>query len=121
MSVTNIEDAVAYENLVIKDGEVGHMLIPGGQGDLKRGLILTNTGLAMQSKADNYACYVLAENVSTGAAPGDDDPDPDPVVAQVYKTGTFNKAALTAVEGYTITDADYLSLRDYGILVEDVF
>lgn len=82
--------------------------IPSGTGVLKRGTVVDSAGAVMASGKTAYA--ILCDDVDTTAGS---------VVAEVYVAGCFNANALIVAEGYTLTAADLLALRNGGIYIEN--
>lgn len=92
-----------------------------GQGDMTRGTVLAlSTGTAGDSamvilgttaKVDEtlMANCILADDASTGAEAG------TAVVALAYRSGHFNRQALTVKVGYTLNLGDEEALRKGGI------
>ena len=85
--------------------------IKSGEGKLSRGSVLMR---------DANGKYVLADT-SAGTAEvilaADVDATSSAVVAEVYNSGDFLENDLIVAEGYTLTDADRLSLKNAGIYV----
>lgn len=86
--------------------------LASGQGILKRGTVVAlsggkgkimNTGLTPHG--------VLCDDVDTTSAD---------VLAEVYVTGCFNKAALIVASGYELTAENAKTLRDAGIFFENI-
>lgn len=84
-------------------------------GVVKRGTIISGTpggtdfaALAAAASASK-ALYVLAEDVDTAVD----------VVGIAYRTGHFNRNAVTVGTSYTLTAADEEALRKSGILLTD--
>ena len=84
-------------------------------GVVKRGTVLSGTpggaDFAVLSAAASAekALYVLAEDCDTT----------EDAVGIAYRTGHFNRNALTVGEGYALTAADEEILRKSGILLAD--
>lgn len=84
-------------------------------GTVKRGTIISGTPggtdfAALAAAADaTKAIYVLADDVDTTVD----------VTGIAYRTGHFNRDALTVGSSYTLTAADEEVLRGKGILVSD--
>lgn len=111
--VENVPEAdVVTVKLAAKKGESGSQT---DVGVVKRGTIISGTpggtdfaALAAAASASK-ALYVLAEDVDTAAD----------VVGIAYRTGHFNRNALTVDSAYTLTAADEEALRKSGILLSD--
>lgn len=118
------------KNLVNKVGEVGQdnliaklwppaetfgIKIAGGEGELKRGTVLSleegGTYVVLDDDAAEANC-ILADDV-------DVDPS-DETVAVAYRTGHFNRKALIVASGYKMTIEDEEALRKGGILLSDM-
>ena len=84
-------------------------------GVVKRGTIITGTpggtdfAALAAAAATTKALYVLAEDVDTSVD----------VVGIAYRTGHFNRGALTVGADYALTAADEEMLRKSGILLSD--
>lgn len=84
-------------------------------GPIARGTVITGTpggsdfaALAAAASATK-ALFVLAEDVDATES----------TVGIAYRTGHFNRSALTVASGYTLTAADEEALRKSGILLSD--
>lgn len=115
-------DALFVENVPEADVVAVKLAAKSGSGDdavdvgvVKRGTIITGTpggadfaALAAAAVATN-ALYVLAEDVDTA----------EDVVGIAYRTGHFNRQAVTVAADYALTAADEEALRKSGILLAD--
>ena len=85
--------------------------VAAGQGTMKRGTVVALDGTEAKTMATGLTPHgVLCNDVDATEA----------AVAEVYVTGCFNKGALIVAEGYELTAADVLALRNGGIFVENV-
>lgn len=108
---------VGYDNLFVEnvpEADVVMVKLATG-GVVKRGTIITGTpggsdfaALAAAASATK-ALYVLAEDVDTAVD----------TVGIAYRTGHFNRGALTVGSSYALTAADEEMLRKSGILLAD--
>lgn len=83
---------------------------------LKRGTVMTQEAdgtLAVlgSTGASGDAAYILTDDVEVGTE--------ENVSTTAYRTGCFNKGAVTVADGYTMTAADEDALRKYGIVFVD--
>lgn len=117
--------SVAFDGLIvanIPEADVFHVSIRANEGALVRGTVLSlSTGSAGDGKMvilgttaitneTLAANCILAEAVTVGATA---------VTALAYRTGHFNRDALTVKTGYTMTAANEEDLRKGGILLSD--
>ena len=126
---------VGFDDLIIDcvpQADVVTIQLAASQGILKRGSVVSGTpgstmtllaaalapsvsGTAAESTVTGsvaaVAAYILADDVDTGTSGA--------VVGVAYRTGHFNRKALTVGSSYTLTDADEEFLREAGILLGD--
>ena len=89
---------------------------------LKRGTVLAKSSVdnklvvlgttAATSETLTPDC-ILCDDIVVGTT--------EDVIATVYTAGCFNTQKITAASSYTITDADYDTLRKYGIVFKAAF
>lgn len=85
--------------------------VAASQGVLQRGTVLALDGTEAKIMATGLTPHgVLCDDVDATEA----------AVAEVYVTGCFNKGALIVADGYDLTAADVLALRNGGIFLENV-
>ena len=108
---------IGYDNLFVENiPEADVVLVKlTAAGVVKRGTVLSGTpggddfaALSAAASADK-ALYVLAEDCDTAAD----------TVGIAYRTGHFNRNALTFGGNYALTAADEEILRKSGILLAD--
>ena len=111
-------DTFKSDNLIAGSGlplTGGTVVVKSGEGELKRGSVL------MRNSSDKF---VLANESDTPGTPlgsaevilaADVDAASADAVAEVYLTGEFFENYLIAAEGYTLTEADKVSLKNAGI------
>lgn len=111
--VENVPEAdVVTVKLAAKQGVSG---AETDVGVVKRGTIITGTpggtdfAALAAAAVTTKALYVLAEDVDTSVD----------VVGIAYRTGHFNRGALTVGADYALTAADEEMLRKSGILLSD--
>ena len=111
--VSNVPEAdVVAVKLTAKQGVSGEET---DVGVVKRGTIITGTpggtdfAALAAAAVTTKALYVLAEDVDTSVD----------VVGIAYRTGHFNRGALTVGADYALTAADEEMLRKSGILLSD--
>lgn len=117
--------SVAFDGLIVAntpEADVFHVSIRANEGALARGAVLAlSTGSAGDGKMvilgttaitneTLTANCILAEAVTVGATA---------VTALAYRTGHFNRDALTVKAAYTMTAANEEDLRKGGILLSD--
>ena len=109
-------DRFDYDNLIASDRipvAGGTVVVASGEGALKKGSIL------MRDANDKF---VLA-NDDSGTALGsaevilaaDVDATSADAVAEVFVSGEFFENYLTVADGYTLTEADRVALKNAGI------
>jgi hypothetical protein len=119
---------VTFDNLINQNyppADVFSVSMRAGLGVVTRGTVLAlSTGtagdnamviLGTAAVVDETltANCVLAEDVDTGDVPG------AAVHALAYRTGHFNRNAITVKDGYTLSAANEEDLRKGGILLSD--
>lgn len=102
---------VNYDNLVIRAGDVGHVELAAGQGELPRGAVIDTEGKLMSEGGS--PCYILCDETITD--------DLEKTIACVYKNGKFVRNSLYVAQGYELTDTDIEKLRCINIMIEDAF
>ena len=107
------------DNLIAKltpAAETFGIKVKAGEGELARGTVLAVTSAGtyeMLGKTTGaVASCVLADPVDAGGTSA--------VTAVAYRSGNFNRAALIAKSGYTMTAADEDNLRKYDIILTDM-
>lgn len=100
---------VDYDNLVIRSGDVGSIQLSAGQGTLKKGSVIDDKGMLLNSTS-SIPAYVLCDATVTD--------DTETTTGIIYKNGCFIRESLITDKGYALTDADVEKLRDVGIIVE---
>jgi len=98
-----------YDNLVIREGDVGQIELVAGQGKVLRGTVVDEAGKVLETGAT--ASFVVADDVEVDESTA--------TVANVYKNGCFVKGSLIVAEGYALAATDIANLRQVGIIVED--
>ena len=85
--------------------------VKSGEGKLQRGSVLmrdSNNKFVLADTSAGTAEVILATDI--------DATDAD-TVAEVYASGDFNANALITADGYTLTEADLVSLKNAGIYI----
>ena len=109
---------MSYDSLFIGPepaADVVTVKLTASQGVVKRGAVIAGTPggadfAPLAAAADGTkALYILADDVDTT----------NETVGFAYRTGHFNRGALTVGSSYTLTAADEEYLRKSGILVSD--
>lgn len=105
-------DTFTPDNLIADNTHAlagGTVVVKSGEGELKRGSVLmrdANDEFVLADTSAGAAEVILAADVdATDAA----------AVAEVYVSGDFNAGALILAEGYSLTEADFVSLKNAGI------
>lgn len=105
-------DTFKSDNLIANNSHAivgGTVTVKSGEGKLVRGSVLmrdANNKFVLAAKSAGTAEVILAADVdATNAA----------AVAEVYLSGEFFENYLTVAKGYTLTEADRLSLKNAGI------
>ena len=82
-----------------------------GEGDLKRGTVLARNNddkfEVLDTDATGKAEVILASDTDASGA--------SDVIAEAYVSGDFVEGALIVDDGYAITEADRLNLKNAGI------
>lgn len=108
---------VGYDNLFVEnvpESDVVTVTLTAA-GVVKRGTVISGTPggtdfAALAAAADaSKAIYVLADDLDTAVD----------TTGVAYRTGHFNRGALSVGSSYTLTAADEEVLRGKGILVSD--
>ena len=106
-------DSFTPDNLIAGNRHVvagGTVTVASGAGKLARGTVLA------RNEANKF---VVANAESTGKAEvilaNDVDATDADAVAEVYITGDFNSNAVIVANGYTLSEADKLNLKNAGI------
>lgn len=111
---------VGFDNLFVEnipEADVVAVKLAASQGVLARGSLISGTpggedfALLAAAADASKELYVLSDDVDTGTSGA--------VVGIAYRTGHFNRAALTVKTEYTLTAADEEILRGKGILLSD--
>ena len=109
---------VEYDKLFVSNFPVADVVtvkLTASQGVIKRGAVIAGTPggsdfAPLTAAADGTkALFILADDVDTAAE----------TVGFAYRTGHFNRGALSVGSSYTLTAADEEFLRKSGILVSD--
>lgn len=100
---------VEYDNLVNREGDVGHITLAAGQGKLRRRSVIDSEGKLLTT--GGKASYILAEDVDAT----------ETVTAAVYKNGNYVKNSLIVNSEYILKKSDIDNLRSVGIIVEEAF
>lgn len=82
--------------------------LKAGQKELPRGSVVTDEGHLFDGTGKAF--FILAEDTDTG-----EDGTASPVLGLAYRSGHFNRNALTLKDGAKLKDADELDLRTGGI------
>lgn len=110
--------SMSYDSLFIGPepaADVVTVKLTASQGVVKRGAVISGTpggtdfALLAAAADGTKALYILADDVDTT----------NETVGFAYRTGHFNRGALTVGSSYTLTAADEEFLRKSGILVSD--
>jgi hypothetical protein len=113
--LNEVVGSMEYDGLIVSGtpaADVVTVTLAAGNGELKRGTIVTGTAggeLAPASAALSGAVYILTDDVDATEA----------VVATAYRTGHFATNKLITAGEYALTAADKEYLRKSGILVSD--
>lgn len=113
---------VNYDNLIIRAGDVGHVELAAGQGELPRGAVIDTEGYLMskgrmigeegkQTLIEATPSYILCDDTKTD--------DTEKTVACVYKNGNFVRNSLYVAQEYELSETDIERLRSVGIIIED--
>ena len=104
------------DNLIAKltpTAETFGIKVKAGEGELARGTVLAATSAGtyevLGKTTGAVASCVLADPVDASGE-----------AAVAYRSGNFNRAALTVASGYTMTAADEDNLRKYDIILTDM-
>lgn len=98
-----------YDNLILREGDLGQIKLTAGQGTVLRGTVIDTAGAVLAS--GQTASFVVADDVEVDASAD--------TVANVYKNGCFVKESLIVAESHTLSAVDIANLRQVGIIVED--
>lgn len=104
----------APDNLIADDKHtlaVGTVTVKAEEGALKRGTILmrdSNNKFVVANTSAGTAEVILAEDVDATSAAA---------VAKVYVSGDFKAESLIVASGYTLAEADIVSLKNAGIYI----
>ena len=105
------DNLIAGNDIPIKTGTG---VIANGGGVLLRGTVLginASGTLAVLDGSEGLTAYaILCDDTDASEAN---------TVAEIYLTGYFNRHALHVAEGYTMTIADEMELRNGGIFLEN--
>lgn len=102
------------DNLIADDKHTlatGTVTVLSGEGELKRGAVLMrdeNDKFVLADTSAGTAEVILADDVDATSADA---------VANVYVSGDFKAESLIVKEGYTLTEADKVALKNAGIYI----
>ncbi|MBQ7564605.1 MAG: head decoration protein [Lachnospiraceae bacterium] len=85
--------------------------VKSGEGELKRGSVL------MRDADDKFVLADTSAGTAEVILAADVDATEADTVAEVFATGDFNANALIVADGYTLTEADLVSLKNAGIYI----
>ena len=107
------------DNLIAKltpTAETFGVKVKAGEGELARGTVLAATSAGtyevLGKTSGAVASCILADPVDASGEAA--------ATAVAYRSGNFNRAALTVASGYTMTAADEDNLRKYDIIFTDM-
>lgn len=111
-------ERVTTDNLIADDKHTlatGTVTVASGEGVVKRGTVL------MRNSSDKFVVANDSSGTPLGTAEvivADDlDATSADTVANVYVSGDFKAESLIVAEGYTLTEADKVSLKNAGIYI----
>ena len=113
--LNEVVGSMEYDGLIVSHSPAADVVtvkLAAGNGELKRGTIVTGTAggaLAPASASLTSAVYILADDVDATEA----------TTATAYRTGHFATNKLITADDYALTAADKEHLRKSGILVSD--
>ena len=109
----------SVDNLIAKltpTAETFGIKVKAGEGELAQGTVLAATSAGtyevLGKTSGAVASCVLADPVDASGEAA--------ATAVAYRSGNFNRAALTVASGYAMTAADEDNLRKYDIILTDM-
>lgn len=83
--------------------------VKSGEGKLERGSVL------MRDANDKFVLADTSAGTAEVILAADCDATSADTIAEVYNSGDFNENAIKVAEGYTLAEADRVSLKNAGI------